>query len=787
LTALLLLHAAMAGLAPLAYRRIGRRVFWLCAAAPAAAISWAASRAATITNGRPVTESVAWVPQLSLELTFQLDAFGLLMIALVSGIGVIVFWYAGSYFAGHETPKLGAFAAQLTLFAGAMLGLVTADNLFALFVFWEITAVTSYLLIGYDDEKGSARAAARQAIITTSAGGLALLAGFVLLRQAAGTASLHEILSDPPSGGVVPAALLLVIVGAGTKSAQTPFHSWLPAAMTAPTPVSAYLHSATMVKAGVYLIARFAPAFAQTTLWRPVVITLGFSSMFVGGYRALRQHDLKLLLAYGTVSQLGLLFVLFGTGTPGAIKAGAAMLLAHALFKAPLFLTVGIIDHQAHTRDVRRLDQLARRMPWLAAGALTAAASMAAIPLLFGFAAKELAYEAYLHHGIGGFADAIVLAGLVAGSALTVAYSGRFAWGAFARKRVDPGASLIGPDVPHPTRTFVAPVLVLAAASVVFGAAPSLANTLVIDAAHALDAAAPAKSLAVWHGFNVALGLSALTLLAGTVMITQRERIERWQAVAPSPAGPDAGYSRLVELVNVAADRVTGVVQNGSLPTYVSVVALTVLALPGVALAAGAAWPRGLAFADSWLQVLVVVIVIAAALGTTITHRRFAAVLLVGTVGFAVAALFVIHGGADLALTQLLVETLAVLVFVLVLRHLPERFAVARRRPANVLRAVVAGGIGLFVTMFTIVAGGVRQQPSVAAGLIERSVPEGGGRNVVNVILTDFRALDTLGEITVLAVAALGIVTLVSARRRDQDVTERVASDEGPSEDVHTP
>jgi multicomponent Na+:H+ antiporter subunit A len=385
--ALVALHAFVAACAPYVYARIGRRVFVWCALAPGATCVWAAAQSSSVLDGRAVTESVAWVPQLGLALSMRLDAFSLLMVALVSGIGVLVFLYASCYFAGDEGSRLGVFAAQLTGFAGAMFGLVVADNVYLLFVFWELTAITSYLLIGYEDEKGSVRAAARQALLVTSAGGLALLGGLVLLSQAAGTASLHGLLTESPSGGVVNAALVLVVVGAATKSAQAPFHSWLPAAMAAPTPVSAYLHSATMVKAGIYLVARFAPSFAGAGIWRPLVVTVGVVTMLVGGYRALRQHDLKLLLAYGTVSQLGFMFALFGVGSPEATKAGAALLLAHGLFKAGLFLTVGIIDHQAHTRDVRLLDGLGRQMPVLCAAAVVAAASMAGLPPLFGFVA----------------------------------------------------------------------------------------------------------------------------------------------------------------------------------------------------------------------------------------------------------------------------------------------------------------------------------------------------------------------------------------------------------------
>ena len=775
LLALILFHGLIAIGAAVLAPRLGRRVVWWCVLAPLAALVWALWQAPNVVDGHPVIEQVDWVPALGLDLGFRFDAFSLLMVVIVSGIGVLVFAYSSSYFAGHESQKLGALAAQLTAFSGAMFGLVVSDNVLMLFVFWELTSITSYLLIGYEDEKGSARAAARQALLITAGGGLALLAGLVLLSQAAGTTSLHAILEKAPSGGVVPAALILVIFGAATKSAQVPFHSWLPAAMVAPTPVSAYLHSATMVKAGIYVIARFAPAFAVEGVWRPIVLTIGGITMLVGGYRALRQHDLKLLLAYGTVSQLGFLVVLFGTGTPGAVEAGAALLLAHALFKAALFLTVGIVDHQAHTRDVRRLSGLARRLPVLAPAALLAAASMAGLIPLFGFVAKELAYATYLEGALPEAVDALVLTAIVIGSMLTFAYSGRFVWGAFARKTPGVGTDLIGPAVPRPTRLFVAPVVVLGAISLVLGLAPALADPLVVDGARSLDPSVSSEGLSLWHGLSTALALSVVTVVAGVMLVANRRRVERLQERAPSPRGSDDAYRGSLELLNRIADQVTGLVQSGSLPVYLTVIALTVLALPGVALAFAIDWPRDFALAESPLQIVVVAMLVVGAVATVLARSRFVAVLLVGAVGYTIAALYLIQGGVDLALTQLLIETLTVVVFVLVLRHLPEKFPSRRERSRQRGQVFVALAIGTFVSVFTVVAVGARSVPPIADELVEQALPEGEGRNVVNVILTDFRGFDTIGEITVLALASLGIVSLVAAgaRRRERPDTEK--------------
>ncbi len=744
-------------------------MFFLCALAPAATVGWAISQASAVVGGGAIVSSFSWVPGLGVEIDFRLDAFSLLMVALVAGVGVLVLVYSRWYFSPQA--GLGRFAGTLTAFAGSMLGLVLADNLLLLYVFWELTSVTSYLLIGFEDHKGSARAAALQAILVTGSGGLVMLAGFVLLGEAAGSYSLSGLLADPPSGGSVAVALVLVLVGAVTKSAQVPFHFWLPGAMAGPTPVSTYLHSATMVKGGVYLVARFAPAFAVVVPWRPVVLGLGLASLFLGGYRALRQHDIKYLLAYGTISQLGLMMVLFGVGIPEATVAGAALLVAHGAFKATLFMVVGVIDHQAHTRDLRMLDGLGRRLPFLAAVAAVSAASMAGLPLLFGFVAKEAAYEAFLHASLT--LASLVLAGVVAGSALTVAYSARFVWGAFAAKRLsERSLEPVGSDVARPPGGFVAPAAVLAGISVVLGVAPGLVGPLVYGAAAALDSGVEAGTLAVWHGVNPALVLSVITVAGGVLLFVARRRVTRAQDAAPAVAGADDAYLGALIGLNRIADAVTGFFQNGSLPVYLGVILTTAVILPLPALLA-APFPARLVAAESLGQVAVVALVVAAAVGAVVSRRRFPAVLYLGAVGYGVAVLFVIQGAPDLALTQLLIETLSVVIFVLVLRHLPDRFERMPWKLGRAARVAVAGGVGTFVAAFTLVAGAARQDPSISATFLDQALPEAGGRNVVNVILVDFRGFDTLGEITVLTVAAFGIFSLVRACRR-----ERTADDQ---------
>ncbi|GGM23920.1 monovalent cation/H+ antiporter subunit A [Micromonospora sonchi] len=754
---LVAVHALTAVIAPVLVRLWGRQALYLVALAPGATLVWALSHTKGVRSGDPVVETVPWVPSLNLELALRMGTLSWLLVVLIGGVGALVLAYSARYFRSDD-PGLGRFAAVFVAFAGAMLGLVVSDDLLLLYVFWELTTVFSYLLIGYDPAKRASRRAAMQALLVTTLGGLAMLAGFIMLGQHAGTYRWSEVAENLPDGGYLTAAVLLVMLGALSKSAIFPFSFWLPGAMAAPTPVSAYLHAAAMVKAGVFLVALMGPAFADTAPWRPVLLTTGLLTMFLGGWAALRQMDLKLLLAYGTVSQLGLLMVILGGGTRDTALAGVAMVLAHALFKATLFLTVGVIDHATGTRDLRELNGVGRRAPALAVVAGLAAASMAGLPPMAGFVAKEAAVEALLH---GTGADWVVLAGVLFGSVLTVAYTLRFLWGAFADKP-DTAATSVRP-ISWP---FLAPAAVLALAGAAVGVLAPAVDRLLAPYADLYRTAEPGYHLALWHGLTPALGLSVLAV-AGGVGLFLLLRGERVRATLRLPFDGAAVYERTVGGLDRMAVWLTGATQRGSLPFYLGVILVVLVVLPGGALLAGSPWPQRFHIWDTPLQVVAAAVVVVAAVMAARALRRLTAMILVGVAGYGIALMFILHGAPDLALTQFLVETVTIVMFVLVLRRLPVKFS---ERP---MRASRRGRIGLGVAVGAVAAGmayvmaGTRQAVPISVGFPDAAVSYGGGKNVVNVTLVDIRAWDTMGEIAVLVVAATGVASLIFQRTRD--------------------
>lgn len=758
--------------------RLGRRAFAVAALAPALTVGWAITQASGVigsssggsgmSDGVPVSFSWMWVEQLGLQLDLRLDGFGLVMVSLVSGIGLMVCIYAMGYFS-YPKPGTARLAGLMTLFAGAMLGVVLSDHLLALFVFWELTSITSYLLIGNDDRNPRARAAALQAILITGAGGLVMLVGLIIIGQSAGTYLISELILNPPTDGVIAAGVICVLVGAFTKSAQAPFGSWLPGAMVAPTPISAYLHSATMVKAGVYLVARLAPILATTGQWRVLVLSVGAVTMVIGGLRAMRQYDLKLLLAYGTISQLGFLMLMFGTGEYKIAQAAVVLILAHGAFKAALFMVVGIVDHEVGTRDIRELHGFGSSWrPTVVVGIL-AAASMAGLPPLLGFVGKEKALDTYITYG-DFTGSGVVLGVIVVGSMLTFAYSARFVLGLLGHFGVadKPNRSA---EAHAPSAMFLGPAAVLTVLTVLLGLAPRLVDPLVAAATTALDPTASPSTVKLWAGFNAALGLSVLVIGVGLLLVWKRAPVARLQrrfsdAISWIPSA-ERGFLVALRSVTDGSKRLTAVVQSGSLPIYLLIIISVVAIAPLIP--ALSAWSDLPPLVDVPLHVPLAALVIAASLGASIVKRRISAALMLGAVGYAMAGFFIVQGAPDLALTQLVIETLATVLFVLVLRFLPTRWADRSPAVARPIRLTVSVAAAVSVFVLALVAAGSRDSVSeanISVEMIARSAPEAKGNNIVNVILVDFRGLDTLGEITVLVVSGVGAVALARAGRR---------------------
>jgi len=755
--------------APALYRAGRGATGWLLALLPAGLTVYFASYFPKLTGNEPIVIAYAWVPSLGVDLSFYIDGLSLLFALLISGIGALVVIYAGGYLAGQ--PRLSRFYALVLMFMASMLGVVLAGNLITLFVFWELTGVTSYLLIGMDHDRAAARAAALQALLVTTAGGLALMAGLLLLGQAGGSLDLAMLLANGAALQDHPLylpALLLILLGAFTKSAQAPFHFWLPNAMEAPTPVSAYLHSATMVKAGVYLLARLSPVLGGTEAWHLWVTGVGVVTMLLGAILALAQTDFKRILAYSTISTLGCLVLLLGIGTPLAVQAAMLFLVVHALYKGALFLVAGAVDHETGTRDATRLGGLAKAMPVTAAAAGLAALSMAGLPPLLGFVNKELLYEANLH--------APRAAGWLTGAGVTsnvllVAVAGIVGLRPFV------GQATATPRKPHeaPVALWLGPVI-LAGLSLLGGLLPhGIPSFLASAAASAVRAEPVVAELKLWHGVTPVLGLSVLTIVLGAALYMGGNALGRIvQRGAPQVGtflralggwGPERGYHVILRGINRIAEVQTRLFQSGYLNHYLITIVATAVGLAGYAMISHGGPSLSLeGLMDIRLyEVFLCMWIIAAALMAVVASSRLAAVAALGAVGYGVALIFALFSAPDLAMTQFAVETLTVFVMVLVLYRLP-RFTTLSSRAVRIRDVAVASAAGVLMTLLVLVANSTPLDSKLASFFTENSLTLGKGRNIVNVILVDFRGFDTMGEITVLAAAAIGVATLLRLR-----------------------
>ncbi len=728
--------------------RLGRGSFAVAAIPTSITAIWGAGQ---LGADSVTTAEFVWVSGLDLTIAFRVDQVAAVMTLLVSGIGALVFIYAAGYFAA-DAKGLGRFAATLLSFSAAMLGLVWAETVWTLFLFWELTSITSFLLVGFKSYDPAATTAARRALVLTVAGGLALMGGLVLLIDETGTAFISEM--PPISGTAASVVAICVMAGAATKSAQVPFHVWLPGAMAAPTPVSAYLHSATMVKAGVLLVGILAPVLADTSLWKPIGVTIGLASMVWGAIGALRHIDAKLILAWGTVSQLGLLIALYSMGSGKATFAATSILVAHAVFKAALFMVIGEIDVRTGTRDVTKLSGLRRSMPVAFWVAVISGASMAGIPPFLGFPAKEAAVEAVL--GFSGFERIVLSIGVMGGSVLTVAYTLRLLIGVFG----DSGE----PTEVAPRRPLMsAPPVLLSVVTVGGFVFLGGINEIVIPAATELNAASDVYELKRWPGVTDAFIASVIIVALGLVLGTLLAR--RFSpATVPRPVGARVVDATIDGVVTVAR-RIAATVQHGSLPVYMATMA-TIAALA----ASPFLWSidvDDLVWTDSPAQLAVAVAVVAASFVTIFLGSRLGAALALGAVGLAVTGIFVAQGAPDLALTQLLVEMVVVVGFVVGLGHLNRSFPPAGRvwRGVRMVAGLLVGGA--VAAGLTSAAYAPTGEPPIGE-LVAQGADEGGGNNIVNVILTDIRALDTLGEIMVLAVVAIGMIALARAGRAER-------------------
>jgi len=770
-----------AAIAPFAHKWLGHRAAWLLALAPAFIIVHFLGYMVPTETVDGVLPSVAeggrylfalpWVPSLGIGANFYVDGLAHTFALLISGIGFFIVLYAGGYLKGHE--HLGRFFSFILLFMGSMLGVVLADDVIMLFVYWELTSITSFLLIGFNHKAERSRRAAIQALIVTAGGGLALLAGLLLMVAYTGTFSLSEMATMAPaikaSVLYVP-ILLLVLGGAFTKSAQFPFHFWLPNAMEAPTPVSAYLHSATMVKAGVYLLMRLNPTLGDTVLWSTILPIFGCVTLLVGAILALRQTDLKLMLAYTTVASLGLLVALTGTSDEAIIKGAALYLVAHALFKAALFMVAGTIDHEAGTRDLTKLGGLRAAMPITAAAALLAALSMGGLPPFIGFLAKEYMYKGAAYPDLQSI---LLTTSLVLGNAMMFAAGFAVALRPFyGQKKETPKAAHEGPLM-----LWAGPVT-LASLSLIGGLLAATTGDVVIQPLlSAILGEDVSVHLHLWEGFNIAVALSLVTIAIGTTLYLFLDQVRGAIARVLDFIGwgPDKGFDQaLAGLVSICY-AITRRIQFGRMEGYMTITFALVAVALIVPMTVYGEWPSLTELPDvsdaTFYELAVVFIALIGIAAVLTASNRLTAIVSLGIQGFAVALIFMLFGAPDLSFTQFMVETLSVVILALVM----TRMALFKRDHRSFWQSMMDGtiavacGIGLTGLLLSVLSHPFDSR--LSEFFAEHSYPIAQGRNIVNVIIVDYRGLDTLGEIGVVLIAGLAILALVRLKPKTKKPT----------------
>ncbi len=764
----------LAILAPWIYQAAREKAGWLFAILPACLAVYFATFVPEVMAGETLEFYYPWVPTLDVDLTMYVDGLSLMFALLISVIGTFILIYGGGYLKGDR--DIARFYVFLLGFMASMLGLVLSDNLIAMFVFWELTSITSFMLIGYYHDNKKYRKCAHQSMMVTVGGGLAMFAGLIMLAMLTGSWSMSEIVRlamDNP-GAIAEHSLyvptvILILIGCFTKSAQFPFHFWLPNAMAGPTPVSAFLHSATMVKAGIYLLARLHPALGDTTLWMTVLPVVGAITMFMGMYFALRQKGYKQVLAYSTIMALGVLTMLIGIGTEYAMQAFIVFLLAHAMYKATLFMVAGIVDHEAGTKDLTVLRGLKSKMPVTFGAALVAALSLGGFFGLLGFWGKELMFAAVLGANHFHIVLSVLAVGTgIMGVAVALVLGLRPFWGELADT----------PKAPHeaPLSMLLGPV-VLASMSIITFVTLTWVDEIIVQQSVAAISTAPFEfSLhPIPSAFDTALVMSIVSIAAGLAVYwkwdTVREQMNRLEWLYEK--GPEAGYNLLMNNgLPWLANRQTRVIQNGYLRNYITTILLTMVALVGYTFLTYFDESLVISFDVEFYHVIVVGVLLSAAFFATITQSRLGAVASTGVVGFTVALIYILFSAPDLGITQMLVETLTVILLVLVLYRLPGfvQFSSKFDRIRDIIIGILVG------TTVTVLLLAVGQQEvvehAISAGHIAGSETLAHGRNIVNVVLVDYRTLDTLGEIFVLALAAMGVYAMVKFRVTDEEEDE---------------
>ena len=770
-------------------KRAKNIVGWVATAIAAVSFGLIFSVSKTIIDGGVIEGSFNWIPSAGISFSIYADGLSMLIGFLASGIGVIIMSYSNGYMSHEE--DLGRYYKYLLLFMASMLGMIFSANTIQLFIFWELTSITSFMLIGFWYHNPPSIYGATKSLLLTGLGGLVMLAGFIMLKTITGSYDISSILHDETlissikSNSLFLPILITIFIGAAAKSAQGPFYIWLPNAMEAPTPVSAFLHSATMVKAGIYLIARIHPIFSGTISWFVLVSGVGMATMLVAGFLAFKQTDIKGILAYSTVSQLGYLTTMYGYTTMAhpeiGVVASTFHLLNHAIFKACLFLVIGIVAHEAATRDIRKLGGLRREMPITFVIACIGALSMAGIPPLNGFISKEMFYESSLEMGaaLGGVFTLLIPAIAVLGGVFTFAYSIKLIDGIFLGKR----GELEPVHIHDPPLTMLIPAGFLAILAVVFGVLPGIpAKYIVGPAASGIMLEPIVVHAGLWHGFTPSLYMTIATIALGLLIYTKYDSIGRWQTKIGDAApwlGFNYYYDYITEHAKQAGHAVSSRIQTGQIKTYmVTLLALFVVVfmLPFVLsyslVGAGSSSliPSNLNFATTPYEALVYGAMIVAALAALKLPKYLPAAIALSALGYLVALTFIFLKAPDLALTQVLVETLSTIMFLLVFAKIPQRFKEVVLKRTMMRDVLISGTVTVVIAVILLNATNGIMSPfeSLSHYFIENSIKLAGGHNIVNVVIVDFRGYDTLGEISVLSLAALGVYNLIKSRKEDR-------------------